>query len=155
VRITYGHTRIVVLWGKFAIKVARFHAFRVPVRLVQLLLTKEVEQKLSVYHEYMPIAIINYFLVGIKANRTEYHFSQIYTVGLAPTIGMFFWGLVLIQERGVAVKQTDEDLPSHPFWNAMLDEGGSREVAAKQFARFRDGILLVDFGRPELETLMR
>ncbi len=144
-----------VLWGKYAIKIARVRALRVPLRFTQLIFKKEVEQKLQFYHENMFIAVVRYFLFGIRANRTEYHFSKIYSVGLAPTIRMHFWGLILVQERGSVVEPTDVELLLHPFWNAMLDEGGTPEVAAKQFARFWDGIRLVDFGRPELEALMR
>jgi|GEM_PF-2642070 len=147
-QLKYGCTRIVLLHGRSAIKIAYLRPHYIFFRLLQLAKKKEVVDRLGRYDTNIIKAAIKYLLIGVLANRLEYKASQCDQTLTATTHKLFLGGIISIQERGSPA--SIEQAQAHPFWFAMMEECGCQRVAVNQFALFDGRVRLVDLGVPTL-----
>lgn len=152
-QVRCGTTRLVILAGNRAYKIARFRPIRPLIRLFQLMKVGGVRSQLETYGQNLTRGGINYLLAGLLANRVEYQLSKEYPDALiSPVVALYLWGVMIIQDRGETVSIADKAVKSHPLWAVMLAEKGSETAACSQFARFVGKVLLVDYGRAELRA---
>jgi hypothetical protein len=147
-KFAYGSTRWVFLIGPYAFKIARLRPLWWPFRLIQRIFQKAVARRLSRFHGNPGIACAKYLSAGFLANGTERRlWEESRDSRLAPTLFSFL-GILNIQPRGEAV--SEDSLEEFPFRELAR---GAKEgsdlydlTKAKQFARFGDEILLIDYG---------
>lgn len=144
---TSGDSRYVILVGSFAIKIARFRPIHCIRRFFQTRSQGVFADKLGTYHRNRLVAGIKYVCIGIVANLCERRlYRHCPDLRIAPTLCSLM-GLINIQIRGEPVSFSDSS--QFPFQDIPLtvksDYVGDL-LLAKQFARFPDGIRLVDYG---------
>lgn len=156
--IMWGTTRVVLMIPRSTtvIKIVRPRVVRPLLQLVRHMWSGQVQTRLQNFHRNPWQGGLRYVLAGIVANRQEWRVSQAYpSAPLAVVTRLYCGGLVIVQARGAAIGVGDIDQVSrHPLWNVMVDETGSPEEALRQFARFGERILLVDFGWWKLRELL-
>jgi len=137
----YGSTRFVFLVGKRAFKFARISLVRFVGRI---LLFPFLGHR---WKASMSQALYHYILGGITCNQNEYaYYERTHDVRVMPTRQIFFWGWLIVQDRGAPVSQR-EMLFEYPFGRDLLLRDEIDMNTAKQFARHRNGrVLLVDYG---------
>ena len=102
-----GKTRIVLLVGKRAIKIARIRPISTLLRLLTLPFSSAAREKFfEKYGAGFFSATLHYLFVGIVANRNEYALYQAKKDSrVAPTLALHLGGLVAVQVRGAAISQ--------------------------------------------------
>ncbi|MCA9366490.1 hypothetical protein KC722_02820 [Candidatus Kaiserbacteria bacterium] len=157
-KFLYGATRWVILVGPVALKIARFRPYRLVARLFVHARNGEVRMRLDKFDSRSKlVAVCRYIGAGVSANRAEYHlYREDERLRLIPVKSIWFWGLVLVQSRGDAIPHDcAEEATSHPMWSAMLEEAGSANKALKQFCLFNGRPHLADYGRWDLEGVIK
>lgn len=153
--IRCGSTRLVVLWGDWAFKIARIRPFRFLLRLPTWLFSRK--QRKHFFEKYGANffqAIINDVFAGVVANRKEFEYYQSHRKDyrVMPTMQMFFAGLIIVQTRGDEIGERELQ-SSNPFRNTPKF---CEMTEAKQFCRHPDGrLVLVDYGRDEALRVLR
>ena len=137
----YGSTRFVFLLGRKAFKFARISLIRLLARILLFPFLGHL------WKAPMGQALYHYLLGGIICNQNEYlYYQRTKDVRVMPTRRMFFWGWLVVQDRGAPVSQK-EMLFEYPFGRDLLLRDEIDANTAKQFARHRNGrVLLVDYG---------
>lgn len=154
-QFAYGSTRFVILTERYAFKIARFRPLRPFVRLVELLLKKQVKVNLEKHHSNHFLAAIKYLGAGLVANRTEYRLYKKHgNKFLVPTLYSFCW-IVNIQNRGEAISESEAK--SHYLWNFF--NGMTTSLAAdiqqkKQYCLLDGNACLADYGIDGLEPII-
>lgn len=150
-----GSTRIVFLFSDKAYKIARFRVFRPLMRFFQHCINGQVTQRLARFDPVPRRAVCKYLFSGIIANREEYYISQKYhEAGLARVLGIYFFGLVVVQERGSPLPENFVPR-QHRLWNMMFRNSGyDISKARHQFALFSGEPKLVDLARGDLDADM-
>jgi len=149
--ITRGHTRIIVLFGDRAIKIARFRPFRLFFRM--LLYPFQSLSKQGRFHERygpMPGGMWKYLTAGYQANRVEYEYWRLTSDSRIMAVMQRHLGYsILIQLRGqeVTIDELKNDDPFrsvHKRFHKSLRAG-----VPAQFAKRAGRIVLIDFGETE------
>jgi len=148
-----GRTRIVVLVGAYAFKIARIRLLSVIGRLLLLPFQRRKKKALFVIrYGAFPIGIWNYIFMGFKANKNEYQYwLNTNDPRVVPVIGMFLSNFILIQKRGHCL---DKDLLDkiHPFKGIPENlRNGVRLHEAHQYVFIQGRVLLADYG--ECDTI--
>ena len=155
--IKIGTTRIVLLVGNRAVKIATIRPLRLLFRLITLPFSsrRNRDRFSEKYGDCLLQALWNYFSAGLHANRAEYKYYQDNPndTRVMPTIECRLHGLIIIQPRGMSV--TEKDLrEGNPFASLLY-----RCVEMNQpwqFCRHLDRrIVLVDYGRDETIKVLR
>ena len=149
--ISCGTTRIVVLVGNSAIKIARFRPLRLVFRMILFPFQSEKKRQIF-YSRYgtMPYGMWRYVFAGLWANRNECcYWKQFRDARVMPSKRLLGY-LIIIQPKGVPL--SDEEFESkNPFRNLtefiQYRAGYSSLSQSMQFAKTFDGrVLLVDYG---------
>lgn len=156
IRFAYGGSRWIVLTDRFAFKIARFRPFYCLRRFFEHRASGTSGAQLASYHQNRWLGGIKYVCLGIVANLTE---SRLYRecpdLRIAPTLFSLL-GLINIQLRGEPVE--DKDMSLCPFQSLPIllkkKEIGDLNMC-KQFARFPNGILLIDYGSESVARALR
>lgn len=145
----YGSTRFVFLLGTRAFKFGRVSLIRFVARI--LLFPFLGHQ----WKAPMGWALRHYLVGGIVCNQIEYdYYSRTRDLRVMPTRQIFFSGWLIIQDRGTPISE-EEMLHEYPFDPVILFQGEIDANTAKQFARHRDGnILLVDYGTSQTCSML-
>jgi hypothetical protein len=146
--ILTGTTRVVVLAGSFAIKIARFKLWFVCKRGWQILFRGQYARQSAVWRENCGGTaglVLSSLFAGIVANRYEYllagEAANYDLVRTHFTLGY----LINIQERGEAAYAADTS--GHPVMRAKLHHPGlAVDLRNEQFCTARGKLLLADYG---------
>lgn len=150
-RITHGATRIVILTGDKAVKVARTGIMSLLYQAIARITRPAWFREMSIVHggtaqPSILIIIRHAFRIiarGIRANRQEYRISKKHPeLPIAPVHNMYLWGLVLVMARGDPV-------------SARASSKLRRQYGAfgdlqfpKQVCRVKNRVCYVDYGHP-------
>jgi hypothetical protein len=157
--ITTGHTRIVILAGTYAFKIARTRIGYCIQRTINIVKSRETRQKVAKWRceRGGVIRVVWQALTGgIGANIREYRLSRQYPdSGLAETL--FTCGIVNVQRRGERVAVTD--ISAHPIVQAVtaMSTNGYLDndtLRPDQFCRIDGRVRLVDYGNPILSDFL-
>jgi hypothetical protein len=160
-------TRVVVLLGPYAIKIARVRIFGCAFRTAlysykacAALLTGRLRERVA-FWRVEPRGVSNSLLRayvdglanGLIANRLEYRRSkQSAAYDLAPTLFSLGY-LVNVQVRGASL--SGDDISLHPLVSAARQHPEMLvELQPQQFCRIGDTICLADYGDPRLGAIM-
>lgn len=147
-RITRGNTRTVILTDKYAIKFARFGILRLLRKLVRACLdpqwrAEKIELMSDPKNESLIPKVRRMFFHGHRANQQEHELWSAHPeLPLAPVLGLYLGGFVLIMARG-------QDVPhdvSASFRDRFGDQGDLGRAC--QVCMFSDGLRYVDYGHP-------
>lgn len=145
--IRQGATRVVILTGDNAIKIAKIRFLHFLGRVMALIFSRNERKGLVERHGKAPLrGIKNGIFPGRAANLNEYrYYMASKDPRVMPVLKKMLWGLVVIQQKGIPVSPA-ELAGNYPFQTAEKD---TCDLArAEQFCR-RTGdlkIVLVDFG---------
>ncbi|MGE3959498.1 MAG: hypothetical protein AB7H96_22480 [Vicinamibacterales bacterium] len=157
--MTTGQTRLVLLVGPYAIKIARPGVGYCLRRLASLRTSRGVTEKLAEWRQArgsVTRVILMAPFYGLLANLNEYRLSRrLPQAGLAETV--LSVGVLNVQRRGRAVD--DEDLSGHPVVRAMTQGEAWSElvidsIRPEQFCRLNGRIEMVDYGNPALREFL-
>lgn len=153
-----GTTRIVILIGPYAFKVARLNLGYVLRRAVEILRSGQTREKAVEWRRdrnlSVPGVLCATLASGIVSNKKEYHRSRNHSdFGLMPTLWTFFY-LVNVQRRGHPV--TDETRLNHPLLRLLPGSEHPRLDLDRpeQYCWHGRQLLLVDYAHPNLEGLL-
>lgn len=155
-QIACGSTRVVLLAGDKAVKIARFRPIRFLLRMLMIAFSRK--KRLHFFEKYGPVfihAVYNDIFAGVIANRNEYsYYIERMDRRVMPSLGQYLGGLIVTQVRGTPVSLHELDTED-PF--AGLVTNSACEVSdPKQFCRHPAGqLVLVDYGRVETQDLLR
>lgn len=155
--VTSGKTRIVILIGPYALKVARFGLSYTLRRTIEILRSGQTSGKLVEWQDKnlsLPDVLRATLFVGIVSNMKEYRLSRSHAdFSLMPTLWTFFY-LVNVQRRGDPV--SDETRLSHPLLRLLRrsDQHRSDIDRPEQYCWHGHQLLLVDYAHPSLEGLL-
>jgi hypothetical protein len=149
VEIKSGSTRLVVLVGDKAVKIAKIRLRDPFRRLLGFFFFQRTRRDLLSKYSHAPIKCVgNRIFIGIAANRNEYrYYTSTKDSRVMPVQKQLFGGLVIIQERGLPVTPDE-------FMKDCLSISGDEihdMTGIHQFCR-RFGtrqIVLIDFGNEE------
>jgi hypothetical protein len=152
-KFAYGATRWVILTDRYAIKIARIRPLRPFIRLFEHFSRGQVGEKLQAFDANPFIAGMKYLLAGVVANRLERIYYKKYGGELLmPTVFTFLW-IVNVQPRGEPASEAQAR--THHFFK-LLDGTPNREdfLEVHQYCTIEGRVLLVDYGRKEIEALL-
>ena len=151
-RIKLGGTRIVFLTDSYAIKIARIRPVRFIFRILLLLFSRSRRTHFLVkYGPGMGTAILRDIFAGLYSNRGEYeYYRESRDARIAPTLSIFFAGMVAIQPRGA-----DVHCPVDLVISDYIDGEKTEVCDAEQFKKIGRRILLVDYGRRSTVKALR
>ena len=156
--INTGHTRLVVLAGPYAFKIAKFRLLYALWRIVVTLWNREAVSKMSLWRRKrggVMSVVLQAVFAGVYANLAEHGRYQEYPgAGLVPTLTTW-WGIVNVQKRGDTLRAIAID--GHPlFQQTHLDPSLSQDLLRpEQYCMLHDQVLLADYGNPALEPVFR
>jgi hypothetical protein len=153
--VTTGQTRIVLLVGSYAIKIARPGVGYCLRRLAALWASRRVADRIADWRNArgsVRRVVCSAPFYGLLANLNEYRLSRrLPQAGLAETLLSI--GVVNVQRRGHAVAA--DDVSTHPVLSAMTAgnawfERVNDTARPEQFCRVDGRLELVDYGNPAL-----
>ncbi len=149
--ILCGGTRIVVLWGDKAFKIARLRPVRLLLRML-LFPFQSASKRARFYNRYghIPKGLVNYVVWGLMANRNEFEYwNQTHDSRVMPVTSRFIGYLVIVQTRGEPV--SDSELhDSHPLGTISREFRPTVRYGLRhQFAKRRGRVFLVDYGETD------
>lgn len=147
-RTYLGGTRVVILVGRYAVKIVRIRVLHALIKAVAFFISKDARRALLRRHGHAPVvAIGRSVFVGLLANRNEHRYSRRFPDDprVMRVYGRLFWGLVIIQERGFPVSHAEfaAECPlKHPLGDVV------EYIRKDQYCRrvSDDRVVLVDFG---------
>lgn len=147
-RYASGETRVVIVAGRYAIKIARIRPLRPILRIVLHLFGKKVKQELLTFDKKMAKGCIRYVIPGIFANRAEALHSAKYSESglIAPTIFSFLW-LVNIQRAGEPA--TQDDIEKTVLYQRFGSNPDADMQRTQQYCVIGTEVLLSDYGQIE------
>lgn len=158
--ITSGHTRVVILAGDYAFKIARFHLLRFVSRTLQILCTGQLFRKIERWQkeadgaaQVVKRAVRSATVAGFLANRQEWKLSTCAAShGLVPTYFTLLY-IVNVQARGEPLGDTD--ISSHPLVErTRMCEKSEYDLQPHQFCLREGSVVLADYGFPSLASLI-
>lgn len=157
--VTTGQTRVVLLVGCYAIKIARPGIGYCLRRVVALWSSGCLHARLDEWRAArgsVRRVVWSAPFYGLLANLNEYRLSRLLPqAGLAPTL--LSCGLVNVQRRGRAI--ATDDVSNHPVvcamatrnaWSALVNDTARPE----QFCQIDGRLELVDYGNPALRDFL-
>lgn len=157
--VTTGQTRIVLLVGSYAIKIARPGVGYCLRRVAALWRSNRIADRIADWRSArggLRRVVFSAPFYGLLANLNEYRLSrELPQAGLAETLLSI--GVVNVQRRGRAV--ATEDLSAHPVVSAMTARNAWFELVndtarPEQFCRVDGRLELVDYGNPALRDFL-
>jgi hypothetical protein len=152
-----GKSRVVILIGPYALKVARFGVTYTLHRTIEILRSGQTRDKIVEWHD-KNLSVLDIlcetFFIGIVSNMKEYHRSRNHSdFSLMPTLWTFCY-LVNVQRRGHPV--ADETKLNHPLLHLLpgYEHFRSDIDRAEQYCWHGRQLLLVDYAHPNLEGLL-
>ena len=146
--ILCGGTRIVMLCGDKAYKLARFRPLRLFCRMLLFPFQTRKKQK-QFYERYgrFPMSFWHYITVGFTINRTEYEYWQhTHDTRVMPAVGKFMGYFIIVQMRGERISAAEfrmndlfGDLSRQTYFDLQCDK-------PHQFAKREGKVLLIDYG---------
>lgn len=157
--VTSGATRVVILIGPYAIKIAKFFRVRYTAgRIFAILRARRAREKIAEWRREQGGGALSMVcrtaIGGIDHNRREYQRSAAYPdLRLMPTLWTFFY-LVNVQQRGEPVPA--DTLPEHPLLHHVpLGTTAADDILRpQQFCKFNDQTYLVDYGLAGLDDVL-
>ena len=149
--ILRGKTRIVLLMGNNAIKIARVRFLRTFLRAVAFPFMSQANHGrfYKRYGQPFSIGICNYLIHGLHANRNEFdHYQKHRDARVVPTISIHLCGWIIIQPIGKEVSAMELSA-NNPFSGLPVDPDFLEKDQPWQFCRIGEKILLADYGRIE------
>lgn len=148
--IKSGGTRIVILVGNKAVKIAKIRLLDPFRRLVGLIFSRSTREQLLTNYGHAPAKCgLKRILLGLIANRNEYRYYQsTKDPRVMPVERQILWGLVIVHERGIPI-DAGEIVEDCPF-NVTIDEAHDL-TGMHQFCRRSETrrIVVIDFGNEE------
>ncbi len=157
--INSGNTRLVVLAGPFAFKIAKIR-LRYPLqRAIDICKAKKASEKFAEWRrerdQGIASVIVRAVFGGIYANLAERRrFLEHPDAELVPTL-LTFGGLVNVQKRGNNID--DLAINSHPLLRSITVSTvlGQDLSRPEQYCTIDGKLLLADYGNPYLEIVLR
>ena len=152
-----GKTRLVILIGPYALKIARLGLSYTLHRAFEILRSGQTREKIVEWSDKnlsIRDILCETLLIGIVSNKKEYHRSRNHSdLGLMPTLWTFFY-LVNVQQRGDPV--ADETRLNHPLLRLLpgYEHFRSDIDRPEQYCWHGRQLLLVDYAHPNLEGLL-
>lgn len=151
-----GKTRIVLIFEKKVVKIARIRLLRVSGHLIKILYSPKFQAKF--YERYgatFGVALWRDLFWGFYANRNEAHADPT-DRRIAPTLASFCYNFINIQEKGLPVSE-EELAESCPFDRSQLVGLVKTEMNdPHQYCRISGrGIVLADYGAPVVRDMLR
>jgi hypothetical protein len=144
VRIHAGGTRVVLVVGDRAYKIAKFRPLKVLDRLCAMSVDKKEFDRLYQKHRHNKFGIMmRVFCAGLRANWAEWRYwNRTHDSRCSPSIALWLGGLVLVQ---CSVESVDDDeVLSSPLRH--LWETDEEFAKPSQFGRDVEGnIVIVDY----------
>lgn len=147
-RLAIGSTRIVLLVGDDAVKIAYFRLIHLFLRVLLMPFAskdrRETFRRAKKYHRHFFVALVRRVLFGILMNQNEFAYFKKYNDPLVvPVRRLLFGGFINIQERGCPV--TSEEIAPFIVQHDLAGVFDTRN--SKNFCRLKNGhIALVDYG---------
>ncbi|MFA7315610.1 MAG: hypothetical protein WC059_02290 [Candidatus Paceibacterota bacterium] len=144
-KIRKGKTRIVILVGTKAIKIAKPRFVRLFIRLLLFpFVTKESRD--GYYATYGKLSLDSckkYSLLGYYANVNEYTYSQQYIdPDIMPIIKLYLCGWIITQTRGEEITDTHFTSPLKKFKTVLSPE----TTEPHQYCILNKKIFIIDYG---------
>ena len=156
--VVSGKTRVVILIGPYALKVARFGLSYTLHRTVEILRSGQTHEKIVEWSRDKNLSVWDVLcatlFIGIASNMKEYHRSRNHAdFSLMPTLWTFFY-LVNVQQRGNPV--ANETRLNHPLLRLLHRSKhiGSDIDRPEQYCWHGRRLLLVDYAHPDLEGVL-
>ena len=156
--VRWGETRVVILIGPYALKVARLGLGYALHRTVEILRSGQAPEKIVEWRRDRNLSVLGVLCetlsIGIVSNMKEYHRSRNHSdFSLMPTLWTFFY-LVNVQRRGNPV--ADETKLNHPLLRLLprTEHLRSDIDRPEQYCWHGRQLLLVDYAHPNLEGLL-
>lgn len=157
--ITSGHTRLVILAGNYAFKIARPRIGYCIARTFAIIRAKETKEKVQKWQRErggVVRVVLEALSGGIGANIREYRLSRQYPDSeLAETL--FSCGILNVQRRGERI--AERDVTGHPVVETVRRSSTSADLVADtlrpdQFCRIAGRVKLADYGNPLLTRFL-
>lgn len=144
-RLRCGHTRLVLLTNRYAIKIARIRPCRIVQRFFELYRQKRVSEKLHSYSRNRAVGAMRYVFAGFICNLQERRLYEKYpALPLAPTWWTFV-GLINIQQRADPV--TQEQWQHERFNNSTI--ASFADASAKNVGWLDGKLVIIDYGHQD------
>ena len=145
--IKIGSTRLVLLSDTKAIKIARIRPIGTIFKIISITLSRKSRNRFKVkYDKNISRGLVKYLFAGIDANRLEFStWENWQSDKLAPVIGIYLYGLVVIQKRLQSISVIDLEY-KHPFPELAKVEKIEMNTPC-QYGADQNGIIyLLDYG---------
>ena len=143
-----GHTRIVILVGNTAIKIARLRPIRLLFRMCLFPFQSDCKKaRFRERYGAFPSGLWNYVILGYIVNRNEFQYwNSTRDTRVMPVLARRFGYLIIFQYRGRPVNPGE--ISAYQPLSSLPAEvrGALRCHQACQFAWKGDSVLLVDYG---------
>jgi hypothetical protein len=153
-----GKTRVVILIGPYALKVARFGLSYTLRRTIEILLAGQTREKIVGWRRDKNLSVLDVLcktlFIGVVSNMKEYHLWRRHAdFSLMPTLSTFFY-LVNVQRRGNPI--ADETRLNHPLLRLLPGPEHFRSDIDRpeQYCWHGGQLLLVDYAHLNLEGLL-
>lgn len=156
-KICFGGTRVVLLFGDKAVKVGRIKPIRLILRILLFPFMPKKRNDLyrEVYGGNFLLSIVNYLLIGKRSNEIEYgYYQRTKDERVTPTKKIFLSGWVIVQNGGksVSAQKLEENNPFKNICPSLFPEKNT----PRQFCEIDGKIFLADYGRPgAVDILMK
>lgn len=142
-RLRFGNTRFVVVFGNRAYKIGKIRVLRFILRIPFLLLCRELRKRFfTKYGETLGKAMVSDIFAGLIANRVECHYWQNkHDSRVVPIMSVWFTGFVIIQERAEPIS-IQELGTATPFKTCSIPD----TISPRQFGRHHGVVRLLDYG---------
>ena len=155
-RLTYGHTRFVLLCGNRAIKVVRIRPVHAAAVILHVLLSRKRRNRFMEKHGASRyLTAWREFWDGLYANRNEYRYYQAsHDPRVMPTEQQLLGGWIVIQQRGRPITMDELAQAQHLHFESQEEQIESGKHW--QFCHHPDDgrIVLVDYGRQATLTAL-
>jgi hypothetical protein len=153
--IRSGDSRIVVLVGNKAIKIAKIRLLDPFRRLIGLVFSRSTRKELLTKYGHAPTrCATGRIFIGLIANRNEYRYYQsTKDPRVMPVERQLLWGLAIVHERGIPIGPDEivEDCPFHVTLEDAHDLTGMHQFCRRSGTR---QVVVVDFGNKETEEFL-
>ncbi|MEI8270320.1 MAG: hypothetical protein WCG45_03040 [bacterium] len=147
-KICFGGTRVVLLFGNKAVKIGRIKPIRLTLRILLFPFMSKKRNDLyrEVYGKKFFLSIVNYLLIGRNSNIIEYdYYQKTKDSRVTPTKRILLFGWIVVQDRGesVSMQKLRENNPFNDIPNFLFPEKNT----PRQFCEIDGKLFLADYGR--------
>ena len=143
-RVSFGGTRVVLIVGDKAYKIAKFRLFALVTKLAKMLFVRREFNRLYEKYKHNKSRILfRVFFAGLRANWAEWRYwNRTNDIRCSPALDLWLYGLVLVQKSVEAVDESEVLSSSlYSLWHA--DEEFAKP---SQYGRDEGGnIVIVDY----------